>query len=71
MVPGNDVGVQVRFDHVPDAQAILARVFDIKLDVTLRVDDCGHTGRSQSCKTRVPGSSNRIVRNTCGASADD
>src|SRR5258708_3214367 len=43
VVPGKEMGMQVRFKHVRDAQAVLARFIDIKLDVALRVDDRGHS----------------------------
>ena len=51
VVPGNEVGVQVRFDHVSDAQAVLARFFDVKLDVTLRVHHRGHTVRTNHVRS--------------------
>jgi hypothetical protein len=34
-VAGDEVGVQVRFDHVLDAQAVLASFVEVDFDVTL------------------------------------
>ena len=36
--------MQVRQEHVGDAQAVLLRIRDVLLDVALRVDDGGHPG---------------------------
>ena len=43
-VAGEEVGVQVRQEHVRDAQAVLAREREVLLDVALRIDDGGHAG---------------------------
>jgi hypothetical protein len=43
LMPGNEAGVQVRFDYAADAQTILACFVDIMLDIALRIRDCGHT----------------------------
>ena len=38
-VAGDEVGVQVRLDHVPDAQALRLRRLDVDVDVTPGIDD--------------------------------
>jgi hypothetical protein len=38
-VAGNEIGMQMGFDYMLDAQAVPARGFQVDFDVTLRVDD--------------------------------
>ena len=42
---GDEVGVEVRQEHVPDPAAEPAGVLDVLLDVALRVDDGGDAAR--------------------------
>jgi hypothetical protein len=39
-VAGDEIGVQVGLDHMPDAEAVVTRGFQIDVDITLRVNDC-------------------------------
>src|SRR5690606_6640608 len=43
-VPGEEVGVEVRLDHVADLEALGGGVVQVLLDVAARVDDGGHPG---------------------------
>src|SRR5579862_8994514 len=42
---GDEVGMQVSFNDVRDAQALLGRLFQVDFDVTLRIDDGGFAFR--------------------------
>jgi len=40
MMAGNEVGVEMGFDDVPDFQAVRLRFFEVDVDVALRIDHC-------------------------------
>ena len=40
----DEVGVEVRQEHVGDAQPVFGRETDIAVDIALRVDDGGDSG---------------------------
>ncbi len=44
-VPGHEIGVQVRQQHVPDSQAVLRGELEVLIDVPLRIDHGGHARR--------------------------
>jgi hypothetical protein len=45
-VAGDEIGMQVGLDHMLDAQAVLARGFQVDFDVALRVDHRRHAFRA-------------------------
>ena len=40
-MPRDEVGMQVRLDHMADREVLLLRFLQIHLDVALRADNCG------------------------------
>ena len=38
-MPADEVGVQVRLDHVLDPETVFGRFDEVLIDVTLRIDD--------------------------------
>ncbi len=46
LVAGNEIGVQVSFNHVGDAEAVFDGVFDVDADVALRIHHGGDAVRT-------------------------